>query len=152
LCCSCRLFLTSTGRQRQQGSSTTLCRTIRICHNSKGFAYSSIQIFSALEGLLSELQLSPANNYVQLTQLNGCISEQCCCSTPVQIQLSLPVQGDDAEADADRLLQLTRRYLEKQLPRAIDGLVCLGQMEDCAPDSSSSSSTSSSRGGRQLLR
>jgi hypothetical protein len=134
--------------QHHQAATSTLCRTIRICHNSRGFAYSSVQVFSALEGLLSQLQLSPANDYVQLKQLNGCVSEQCCCSMPIQIQLNLPVHGKDAAAEADRLLQLTGRYLEQQMPRVIDGLVCVGQLEECAADTSSSSS----RRGRQLLR
>jgi hypothetical protein len=124
-----------------------LCRTIRICHNSKAFAYTSAQVFSALEGLLSQLQLSPANDYVQLTQLSGCISEQCCCSAPTLIQLHLPVRGDYVIAEEQRLLQLARRYLEQQLPQAIDGLACVGQMEECAANA-----VGSSRAGRQLLR
>jgi hypothetical protein len=143
--------LISTVGQHHQGPTTTLCRSLNLCHNSKGFAYSSVQVFSALEGLLNQLQLSPANDYVQLTQLNGCINEQCCCSTPIQINLSLPLHGKDAAAEADRLLQQTRHYLEQQLPHAIDGLVCVGQLEECAADTSSSSS-SNSRSGRQLLR
>jgi hypothetical protein len=144
---SCRLFI--TGSVRQHPAAALLCRTIRICHNSKAFAYTSVHVFSALEGLLDQLQLSPANDYVQLTQLSGCISEQCCCSTPTAIQLRLPVHGKAAaaEAEQERLLQLTQQYLEQQLPRVLDGLVCMGQLEECAAEA-----RNGSRAGRSLLR
>lgn len=80
-----------------------------------------------MEGLFIQLQVSPATDYVEIEQLNDCITEQCCCNTPVQITIRLPVTA----GSRPELHSLLQQYLEVQLPQALDGVVCKGQVEDC---------------------
>lgn len=106
----------------QKDAGARACRSFKICHNSKGAAWTTVQLFSALEPLLSELQLEPATDYVEVTPLQGCLASGCCCSTPVEVKFSLPVPGDQHKAAA-QVAALTH-FLKHKLPRELQGTAC----------------------------
>lgn len=103
-----------------------VCKTFRLCHNSPGLAFTSVDVFAALEPLFSRLQLAPINDYVNLVELDDCLRDGCCCSTPVEVQLTLPMPA----GAADVIISQVEEYLVKKLPEAISNVVCIGKLED----------------------
>jgi hypothetical protein len=107
-----------------------ICRSLRLCHHSRGLAYTSIDVFAALEPLFDRLALRPVNDYVSIAAASGgpgCIRGGCCCSEPVEVRLSLPAP---AGAEAAQLLEReVAAYVVKELPRALGGAAaCFGQL------------------------
>ncbi|KAF6262885.1 hypothetical protein COO60DRAFT_1624792 [Scenedesmus sp. NREL 46B-D3] len=130
------LFMTSAVRQHP-GAAAMLCRTVRICHNSKAFAYTSLQVTSALEGLLNQLQLSPAKDYVQVTQLASCVGEQCCCSAPTQIRAALFLQSAGASSKGDSVAaRAVLRGFEGVVPGPFSGIDCNEAVRFCSSSKS----------------
>lgn len=109
------------------GQANQVCKTFQVCHNSQGLAYTSVDIFAAMEPLFEQLQLSPINDYVNLVELDDCLPGGCCCSTPVEVQLTLPLQPGET---AEKLMKLVGSYIEEKLPKAISNVVCIGQLRD----------------------
>lgn len=107
-----------------------MCRSIKICHNSKGAAWTTVQVFSALEPLLTKLRLEPATESVEVKPLQGCLSSGCCCSTPVELRFSLPVH--DKTAAALELAAVTE-FLQFRLPRELQGTACTSGLTSCPP-------------------
>lgn len=117
---------------REQDTSDRVCRSFKICHNSKGAAWTTVQLFSALEPLLHQLKLEPATDYVEVRPLQGCLSSGCCCSTPVEVRFSLPVHRNKRTSAAE--LAAVTDYLQFKLPRELKGTACTaGMLGDCPP-------------------
>ena len=117
---------------KQQDSTRRECVSFKICHNSKGPAWTTVQLFSALEPLLNKLQLEPATEYVEVTPLHGCLSSGCCCSSPVEVRVSLPVHQDKQTAAAE--LAGVKEFLQFRLPRELKGTACSsGSLGNCPP-------------------
>lgn len=115
----CRLTLPGL---RNQDTADRVCRSFKICHNSKGTAWTTVQLFSALEPLLHQLKLEPATEYVEVQPLTGCLTSGCCCSTPVEVRFSLPVHRDRQTA-ADELAAVSE-FLQFRLPREMKDTAC----------------------------
>lgn len=128
-CLICRLMLPGL---RMQDTDNRMCRSFRICHNSKGAAWTTVQVFSALEPLLTQLKLDPATEYVEVKPLQGCLTSGCCCSTPVEVRFSLPIHRDKATAAAE--LADVNQFLRFRLPRELQGTACTsGSVTECPP-------------------
>jgi len=106
---------------------TDACRTFRMCHNSKGVAYSSVEVFQALEPLFEELQLSPLTDYVDIVQLPGrCTSTGCCCSTPLEVTIRLPADIPLSNKWWD---DVVAEYVADTMEILVPGAVCVGDVE-----------------------
>jgi hypothetical protein len=117
---------------RVHDTADRVCLSYKICHNSKGAAWSTVQLFSALEPLLSSLKLDPATEYVEVKPLQGCLSSGCCCSTPIEVRFSLPVHQDKQKAAAE--LAAVTDFLQFRLPLELKGTKCTaGALGDCPP-------------------
>lgn len=85
-----------------------------------------------MEPLLTKLQLEPATDYVEVIPLQGCLSSGCCCSSPVEVRLSLPVHQDKRTAAAE--LASVKEFLQFRLPRELKDTACTnGQLGKCPP-------------------
>lgn len=89
-----------------------------------------------MEGLALQLNLRPIRDFVQIIQQKevnqeGCIKEGCCCSSPIEVQISIP--RDPAGGEAADLLNLAilAEYVEHRLPTAPSGVTCMGQLQEC---------------------
>jgi hypothetical protein len=117
---------------RPHDTDARVCRSFQICHNSKGAAWTTVQVFSALEPLLSKLKLEPATEFVEVTPLKGCITSGCCCSSPVEVKVSLPVHRNKQTAAAE--LAAVSEFLQFKLPGQLQGTSCTSsKLGNCPP-------------------
>lgn len=99
-----------------------VCKSFQLCHNSQGVAWTSIEVFSALEPLFQELQLpGELNDYVDVVALDGFADLGCACSTPVEVQLSLPLH---AGGNADVLLDAVSAFVAQGMTSAMSSVIC----------------------------
>ena len=108
-----------------------MCKSFTLCHNSHGLAWTSVDVFSALEPLFEELQLKgEINDYVDVVALPGaCAKPGCCCSTPVEVQLSLPYAPGSS---LDMLVDTVASFVRDSVPSAMRDVVCVGDLKDVA--------------------
>lgn len=106
----------------------TICRTVQICHDSRTNS-GARTIFDAYHSLASKLQLKPLADFVHVSQQHKqtCIRNGCCCSSPVTVQVSIPLTGDEA-ADLKNLAILADF---DKLPKQLAGAFCSGQLKEC---------------------
>lgn len=93
---------------------------------------SKAKVFNALKGLGSQLQLSPIIEHIHISQRKeGCVKEGCCCSSPIEVQVSIPRDPTGGEA-ADLLnLAILDDYIGNIMPAQSGGVLCTGQLQEC---------------------
>jgi hypothetical protein len=112
------------------GSGPRACRSFKLCHNSKGLAWTTVQVFTAMEPLMRQLKLEAATDVVEVLPVKGCLSSGCCCSTPVEVRVSLPVHKD--AKTAAQQLTLVSDFIQFKLARALKNTVCTaGRLGAC---------------------
>lgn len=104
-------------------AANTVCKSFRLCHNSRGLAWTSIEVFTALEPLFDQLKLSPMSDFVDVVAAPSV--EGCSCSTPVEVQLSFPVAPG---SPAELLVNTVAAFIEQQLPKMGDA-ICVTPLE-----------------------
>lgn len=115
------------------GDDTRICRTLQLCHSSRTFALSTMAIFDAFESIAPQLQLYPLTEYIQVSQQGKhlCVRDSCCCSAPLEVQISIPINADHDES-ADLLhLAVLEDFVANKLPEQLAGAVCIGGLQEC---------------------
>ncbi|KAF8061905.1 CCB3 [Scenedesmus sp. PABB004] len=107
-----------------------VCLTFQACHDGRGAAHTSLEIFASLEARLERLGVASPGDHITVTALTGqpCVSPRCCCASPVAVRLSLPLaRGGSAAA----LVEAVLRFAEQELPQLLPGAVCVGDVAEC---------------------
>lgn len=122
------VMLCGTQALQLRGGPRETCRSFRVCHNSKGIAYTSVEVFQALEPLFEELQLSPMSQYVDIEEVPGqCTSSGCCCSTPVEVIIRLPAEVQTSNKYwSDIIAEYVADTMDILMPEA----VCVADVEE----------------------
>lgn len=116
---------TVTFTSAEFGPSGTVCHSFQLCHNSAGLAYTSVDLFAALEPLFTDLGLGAVNEYVDVSPMQSSAAG-CSCTTPVNVHLTIPVPMGETASSISRQVLL---FLEKELPVALSHVACQGEVQ-----------------------